>query len=306
MLVPRRANCSPVIIGPMLIHYKKTFATYSSFRRELSNVKCFGTDGEEALIEVFQHACPASLHLMCSIRVEMNTKTKLQDIEYQSNWETWFLLTYYFSKKHGLHYNEGFVDATSCTTYYSVFESLTMNVHDLFLVVVVVRPSVIGRQLHSKYLLGRLQCFVLKSLCDHHVFFGHFCSSARSIQSAIHFLESYFLVPMSSTNDIDSSFADSAGAERERQFQTRHAREGAHLVSEAAEQLEDRLSKRRIRDRAGRTAQSVKQRQSITGCWDNERPGYSRDVREKELAVRQKQRNSGSPKNVLHRLVLTF
>ena len=41
--------------------HKKTFATYLFFassliclRRELANMKCFGTDGEAALIDAFQ------------------------------------------------------------------------------------------------------------------------------------------------------------------------------------------------------------------------------------------------------------
>ena len=46
-----------VVVGPVLVHYRKTFATYLHFlstliglRRELANVQCFGTDGEIALL----------------------------------------------------------------------------------------------------------------------------------------------------------------------------------------------------------------------------------------------------------------
>jgi len=54
-----KCTCSsepPVFIGPTMIHYNKTFSTYLFFasslvglRPELSKLKCFGTDGEEAL-----------------------------------------------------------------------------------------------------------------------------------------------------------------------------------------------------------------------------------------------------------------
>ena len=64
LLISHQANCPPAIMGPLLIHYKKSFATYNFFasslislRQELSAIKCFGTDGEEALIDAFKQAC---------------------------------------------------------------------------------------------------------------------------------------------------------------------------------------------------------------------------------------------------------
>lgn len=50
----------PVLIGPVLIHYRKTFETYLFFassmiglKKELQNLHAFGTDGEKALIDAF-------------------------------------------------------------------------------------------------------------------------------------------------------------------------------------------------------------------------------------------------------------
>ena len=131
LLISRQANCPPAIMGPLLIHYKKSFATYNFFasslislRRELSAIKCFGTDGEEALIDAFKHACPNSVHLVCSIHVRRNVKAKLQDMgipEVSRN----VILDDIFGKKLGSHYNEGLVDAPSCEMFDVVFQILT-------------------------------------------------------------------------------------------------------------------------------------------------------------------------------------
>ena len=50
-----------MFIGPVMIHYKKSFASYLFFASSLvglcpglSNLRCFRTDGEEALFGAFQ------------------------------------------------------------------------------------------------------------------------------------------------------------------------------------------------------------------------------------------------------------
>ena len=87
-------------------------------------MKCFGTDGEVALIDAFQHECPRSLHLICSIHVRKNTKAKLQDLGIPEQFRT-LIMDDIFGKKLGAHYNEGLVDATSEMMYDKVFLSLT-------------------------------------------------------------------------------------------------------------------------------------------------------------------------------------
>ena len=83
MLTSRQTGSPPAMIGPLMIHYKKSFATYLYFssslislRRDLSNIKCFGTDGEEALVDAFRHAFPNSLHLICSIQCSKKCKSQ--------------------------------------------------------------------------------------------------------------------------------------------------------------------------------------------------------------------------------------
>ena len=87
ILRSRQSKQYSAMIGPVLVHYKKTFASYLSFassllgmRRELSNIQCFGTDGEIALSDAFQCIVPNGLHLICSIHVRRNVKNKLHEI----------------------------------------------------------------------------------------------------------------------------------------------------------------------------------------------------------------------------------
>ena len=59
-LLDRSTQKHPVILGPMLIHQRKTTQTYHFFassivglRPQLSNLQAFGTDGEKSLEAAF-------------------------------------------------------------------------------------------------------------------------------------------------------------------------------------------------------------------------------------------------------------
>ncbi len=123
LLLSRKTQKPPVFIGPVLIHYKKTFATYLFFasslvglRRELAGVKCFGTDGETALIDAFQHGFPSSIHLTCSIHMRRNVKAKLTELRISEGMKQ-MILDDLFGKKVGSHYAEGLVDVRDEATY---------------------------------------------------------------------------------------------------------------------------------------------------------------------------------------------
>ena len=87
LLESRRTGKSPICVGPILIHYRKTFPTYLFFsssmfglQRELVNVKSFGTDGEEALSDAFSHGFKYAVHLTCQIHKRRNVEAKLKDM----------------------------------------------------------------------------------------------------------------------------------------------------------------------------------------------------------------------------------
>ena len=78
---------APTFIGPLFIHYRKTFLCYNTFASSLVGLnKCFanilalGTDGECALIDAFRQQCPDAIHLTCFIHCRGNIKRKLHEL----------------------------------------------------------------------------------------------------------------------------------------------------------------------------------------------------------------------------------
>ena len=121
------------MIGPVMVHYRKTFSAYTFFAsslvgmcRELASLKCFGTDGEQALVDAFQHQFPNSDHLTCSIQVRKNNKAKLQERGIAEH-PKYTILDNLFGKKEGSHYTEELVDCTSTSMYDAVFDTLVEN-----------------------------------------------------------------------------------------------------------------------------------------------------------------------------------
>ena len=87
LLENRRDGKHPSLIGPVLLHEKKTTETYSTFsgtlrtlEPELRDVMAFGTDDEEALIQGFRNNFDRSVHLLCELHLEKNVEKKLQDM----------------------------------------------------------------------------------------------------------------------------------------------------------------------------------------------------------------------------------
>lgn len=81
-----RTGKPPVMIGPTLVHYKKSFQTYLFFasslvglKKKLDHLHTFGTDGEKALFDAFSHEFQFALHLTCFIHVWKNIKEKLSE-----------------------------------------------------------------------------------------------------------------------------------------------------------------------------------------------------------------------------------
>ena len=130
MLSSRQSKQPPGMIGPVMVHYRKTFSSYLFFgtsllglRRELLKVKCFGTDGEQALVDAFKHTFSNSFHLTCTLHVRRNTKAKLQELGI-SGGPKLAILDDLFGKTEGSTYSEGLIDVSSCKMYDQVFDSL--------------------------------------------------------------------------------------------------------------------------------------------------------------------------------------
>lgn len=114
-----RSKKPPVMIGPTLIHYKKTFQTYLFFaasmiglKKELEHLQAFGTDGEKPLFDAFSHEFRFAVHLTCFIHVRRNVKDELVKRNVPDSVQS-EILDDIFGKKVGSTLFEGLVDCVN-------------------------------------------------------------------------------------------------------------------------------------------------------------------------------------------------
>jgi len=88
LLLTRRGNTHPAILGPILIHQRKEESTYKVLTNFMcsqehmlkNNIKAFGTDGEQGLIKAFSSTFSRAMQLHCFIHFEGNIKEHLKSI----------------------------------------------------------------------------------------------------------------------------------------------------------------------------------------------------------------------------------
>ena len=92
LLLTRKDGKHPTMFGPLFIHQRKQFATYNNFASTLislnpmlSSLRCFGTDGEDALDCAFTTQFKKALHLRCWLHFKDNVKHKLQKLRIPNN-----------------------------------------------------------------------------------------------------------------------------------------------------------------------------------------------------------------------------
>ncbi len=112
----KRDGKAPTFIGPLFVHYRKTFSCYNTFASSLNKavgeILAFGTDGEDPLIEAFARQCQLATHLTCFTHCKGNIKCKLKEIgipadnvpKYPSE---------IFGSQQGSTFMEGLVDSSS-------------------------------------------------------------------------------------------------------------------------------------------------------------------------------------------------
>ena len=131
-LQSERTGKSPVFVGPMLIHYRKDFATFLYFastlvglRRDLERLQAFGTDGEKALIDAFSHEFGFAIHLLCAIHLRRNVKQHMQSCNFPDEHRRQ-TLDDIFGAKRGSVYLEGLIDAKSTEEFDSNLAALKL------------------------------------------------------------------------------------------------------------------------------------------------------------------------------------
>ena len=130
LLKCRRTQQHPAFIGPVMVHFKKSFSTYLFFsstlvglRPKLSSLKSFGTDGEVALYQAFKHSFPTAIHLLCSIHARRNVTSKLREVGVCESVQQ-IIVGDIFGKQVGTQYLEGLVDVESEQQYEDGLQTL--------------------------------------------------------------------------------------------------------------------------------------------------------------------------------------
>ena len=118
-LIDRQTKNPPVLLGPMIVHQKKSKESYYFLASgivglcsQLNSLVAFGTDGEIALGEAFHAQFPNAKHLLCFIHVRNRIKMKLQDLGILTDMAKGFV-TDIFGQQLGTHKFCGLVDCES-------------------------------------------------------------------------------------------------------------------------------------------------------------------------------------------------
>lgn len=87
MLKDKKTGKPPLMLGPMLLHQRKTFDTYNFFfsnlvglEKEVSLLLAFGTEGEETLIQALGRSFYHALHVRCFGHFKDNCKEQLKSV----------------------------------------------------------------------------------------------------------------------------------------------------------------------------------------------------------------------------------
>ena len=119
MLHTKEEEKHPTLIGPLLIHEKKTKETYSLFcgtlrslNPELSKLLAYGTDDKEALISAFEENFERSTHLLCTNHLQKNAESRLVQMEITGKVKQ-DILADIFGRQNGPIYESGLCDADS-------------------------------------------------------------------------------------------------------------------------------------------------------------------------------------------------
>ena len=129
LLEHRNEGHSPIMLGPLLVHQQKKFSSYHFFIStlislcpKLTNIKAFGTDGEQELYKAFKAQLPNSIHLRCFRHFRANLSAKLTKLCIPTSVAKEFLKDV-FGQTTGDVHEAGLVDATSTEEFTTKLEA---------------------------------------------------------------------------------------------------------------------------------------------------------------------------------------
>ena len=125
---------SPLLLGPLLVHYRKQFRSYNYFlstliglHPEISSIKAVGTDGEKNLVEAVLRNFPHVTHIRCFRHLQQNIEMHLHDHHFsQSTIKEYTHDIFGWSESNGI-YHEGLVDCFDASSFDESFEALKLK-----------------------------------------------------------------------------------------------------------------------------------------------------------------------------------
>uniref|UniRef100_A0A1X7SXK8 MULE transposase domain-containing protein n=1 Tax=Amphimedon queenslandica TaxID=400682 RepID=A0A1X7SXK8_AMPQE len=118
LLQDRKTKHSPILFGPMLVHFHMLFSTYNYFlstliglKPELAGIKAVGSDGEKALVDAILRNFPAAVHLRCFHHLQQNIEKHLHEHNYPASATKVYISDIFGWTTDGV-YHEGLVDCS--------------------------------------------------------------------------------------------------------------------------------------------------------------------------------------------------
>ena len=92
MMLTNEYGVEPVMLGPILLHQRKSFDSYFKLSSSMlqncpnmRNLRCFGTDGDVNLGNAFEVCFTKAAHLLCDLHMVDNIKKKLNQLNIKGN-----------------------------------------------------------------------------------------------------------------------------------------------------------------------------------------------------------------------------
>jgi hypothetical protein len=135
-LVNPKTGKPPVFVGPLMMHQRKDWKTYSKFayaltaaKPELGGVLACGTDGEKALIDGFKRHFHYAIFLRCFLHFKDNIKRELTARGISGDAKN-DIIAEIFGKQEGSTKFEGLVDCETDDEFESKLEQLKLTWED--------------------------------------------------------------------------------------------------------------------------------------------------------------------------------
>ncbi len=118
LLEHSKTGQSPILLGPLLVHYQKLFRSYNYFfstlsglKKEVIGIKAIGTDGEKNLVDAALHNFPHAVHLRCFRHLQQNVELHLRNEQFPQPTIKEFTHDIFGWTESNGTYHEGLVDS---------------------------------------------------------------------------------------------------------------------------------------------------------------------------------------------------